>query len=261
MNGVELFKYPLYPIDSKFNEIELAERVLETLTEIKLLLPELEQTQNVEFKTAYEVGENFFYLVLTVYESRQGSFAFDCTRIDVLEFRKNIIEKIHSLPILLNSLVLDAVAASLSIDNPTDQKNPKLKKLIQRKQGSTNCINVDGCDQFILFPGILTHKIDPIPRVIECNIIFIGRYEVIINGVKDSAGNAEVKFSKKLRLDIRKASKDHALYEALSKKLGANNRLTLKVTAVLDALSNVVREYQLIECLSKSVLIRVGHAP
>lgn len=250
MNGVELFKYPLYPIGSQFDNLELAERVQETLTEIKLLLPELEQTQNFEFKTTYLTGEYFLYLVLMVYESRQGCLTFDSAMEGLLEFRRSVIDKIHLLPILLNSLVLDAVAASLSIDNPSDQNNSKLKKLIKRKQGSTQCINVDDQDQLILFPGILTYKVDPIPRVIECNIYSIGRYEVIINGVKDSVATTEVKFSKKLRLDIRKASMNHALYDVLSQKLCESARVSLKVSAVLDVLSNVVREYQLIDYFS-----------
>lgn len=261
--SIELCKIPIYSNGTKFNEEELNARVLSAIQHTKVLIPELANLLDAELMYSMETQSDSLMLVIAIIEASQLSLPFrGAAKLDAFESRKKLLavrsriyQRIKELPLIMNFIALDGVAESMSADASAlirehDDKDIPLKKIMQRRQKSTQTIQVDDQNTTFTFPEMISSVIDHNTRMISCRVYCVKRFLVEMKSVQDMTANERILSSRKLKLNFISQSADVEVPRILVDAMVKNLRISLMVKAILDPISRNVKEYEFVQFIN-----------
>lgn len=256
MKMINLFSCQLFSSGTEFTVDDLSKRAVDTMDELKKLIPELNNSY-FEILYKYVIEDESLSLVVAACLSSQMSLDIDCSVHSLPKFRLSIVGKIKELPLLLNSIVLaelsDELFDGIKVSGQQFQ-SVAIKKLIKKKQGKRILFCFGDGDQLILFPTSLEYKLDPEIRTINCKVDSIKKYHADINCVQDAYEEKAIPKSKIIKLNLINFMADDNLYTHFSNAIHYSLQLTVEVQAVLDGITGSVREYVLRRsCLNNSI--------
>lgn len=247
MYEMEMFKYPLYAADANFTKVELQNRVDEAVEEISILLKEIGYSNSFEFVSKFSTHDNYFWLNLFARPTAQMQLQLSSNPETTVEFIRRIHDKIDDLPLIVNLTALD-LEAQLTMGqegSSVSDEDKKLMSLMFKNRGKKRLFRIEDRDQYILFPELRNIKMDPNPRHISCKVNSLSKYEAVVDSIEDP--HFLVKKSQKITLVLSPTVNEKEPFLELAECLRAGVRLSLKVYALVNIMTESVVEYQLKE--------------
>ena len=242
MNEFEIFRCPLFPVESIFTDSEFRNRVSKASDEISVLLDEVNLSNMYEINYEYSADERYLWMVAIAKPSIQRQLDLSGIKETIAEFKARIQQKVGALPIVLNSLAFDLEASVLNRES-IEETNREISSLVLKNQGKQRIFKLSGRDQLVLFPQCSPFRIDPHPREIMCKVLSLSRFEAKINCIDDKY--FQVKKNVNLPLLFRRSNFEENIFFRLAEHVHSGIALRMQVDAMIEILTGSTREYHL----------------
>lgn len=246
MITVELFRYPLLPVNAEFSLEKLNQRADNILNELRLKIPSL---NHPDFYITYDfkVLSDGLWIVVKAHDF-QLTLDISSNAMTLGEFERMVIRDINDIPVLLNMTALKELAdetfENVSTQDP-NKPNP-LKKILKSKKGKKEQYEYHGQLQLVLHPDSIPNIPDSRVRKIKCIVREKLRFHAVIDQVTDPTAAEPIKQNKKFKLNLKNFMDSDDFHNIIGPYMRKVESIELTVQAFLDGITGEVDEYLLI---------------
>lgn len=247
MNTIELFRYPLLPLDAEFSLEKIKQRGDNILKELFFKIPSLNQ---IHFYITYDfkVLSDGIWIVI---KANDFQLTLDISKdfVSLSEFERMVIRDIKNIPVLLNMTALKELADETFENKTTQVSNAPgpLNKILKSKKGKKEKYEYRGQLQLVLHPDSIPNKLDSRVRVIKCMVREKLRFHAVIDQVSDSTVLTPIKPSKKFKLNLKNFMDNDEFHNHIGPYMRKVESIELKAQAFVDGVIGEVDEYLLLE--------------
>lgn len=184
MHELEIFRYALFPRGANYFDADLKKRVDDSKYEINVLLGDTGKSSDYSIMYKYSNGQDYLWLVAVATHAIQRPLNLFSEVETITEFALRIQERVSSLPVILNSIVLEVDACRFGAYSLISENKP-LVSLVIKRSGKHQKIELNGKVQEVLFPECDQFKHEPEPRLIKFKINSLSKYMAEIYEIED----------------------------------------------------------------------------
>lgn len=246
MQSVELFTFPIYSMGSEFSEKNLIRRANQTVNELKVKIPCLNQKFFL-ITFDFKLSNGALGLVLNAVDV-QGSLYMNNLAPTLTEFQRRFIQEMKEISMRSNSLVLKEIAGQVFEGSPRTTSTAEDAGLanLRKHQGKLDQFEYDEQRQLDIVPYAMRDKLDERVREIKCVIRKKLRFHAVIDQVRDSFEIKPFQAKQSFNLNLEHFLKDDKFHEHIGPYMRQASIIKLKVKANLDPSTNVVKNYFLV---------------
>lgn len=240
MHELEIFRYALFPRGANYSDADFKKRVDDSKYEIKVLLGDTGKSIDYSITYKYSNDQDYLWLVAVATHAIQRPMHLFSEDETITEFVLRIQERVSSLPVILNSIVLEIDAHRFGA-NSLISENKSLVSLVLKRSGKHQKIELNGKVQEVLFPECNPFKYEPEPRLIKFKINSLSKYMAEIYEIEDPC--SAISASAKMPLIFGADNFHQEVFNRLADRLYREIQMQLIVYAKIKILDSCPVEY------------------